>query len=113
MANLQNFDIFFGQDKVLELTVTDEADAVIDVSSATFTWVMSGYPGDTADITKTVGSGITITDGPNGRIDIALAETDTVNLSANGIYYHELWMTSGTNEFPVLYGKVNGKKKGS
>ena len=98
-----------GDTRVLELTITDEADAVVNLTGAAITWALSKrnasevLPKGTAILTKTVGSGITITDAANGRADVAIDPADTADLK--GEYYHEVQLVL-TDTSTVLYGLV-------
>lgn len=108
----QDFDMHSGDSRDLEITVVDENDAAVDVSAATMTWELSKLdssgtlpaPRGAALVTKTVGSGITITDGPNGELTVALDPADTADL--RGDHYHELQIVTGGKTSTVLFGKV-------
>jgi len=113
MPNLVNFEIVFGQELTLEVTVQDANGTAIDITGATLTWTMVLHPGATAKITKTTTSGITLTDPTNGRADIALAETDTDTLDVDSYYYHDLKMVSGGATTYPLRGYVRPISSGS
>jgi len=106
----EGFEHHSGDSRTLEVTINDEVGAVVDISSATLTWGLSKKSADTttpmgaALITKTIGSGITITDGPNGRCDVAIDPADTDALA--GDFYHELEMVLTGETSTVLYGAV-------
>lgn len=85
---MTDFTMFAGDSKTLEVTVKDADGVVVDITGATIRWSLARSVNSTpALLQKAVGSGITITDGPNGRFDVALANADTETLS--DAYYHE------------------------
>lgn len=68
-------------------------------------WALSfrvGLAGNKALVTKTVGGGITITDGPNGQIEVVLSAAD-LDLIAAG-YRWELRRTDSGDVRTLLYG---------
>jgi hypothetical protein len=109
-----DFSMHSGDTRTLEITVKDEDSAVVNISTATITWALSKQdsasvaPKGAAIVTKTVGDGVTITDGPNGRVDVAISAADTSALS--GDYYHELEVTISSSVSTVLFGTVTIKK---
>lgn len=74
-------------DIVLEITATDSDGAAIDLTGATITWTLRTRRGNAATITKTTGSGVTVTDAVGGVFEVTITDTDTASL--NGTYYHE------------------------
>lgn len=96
----QDASFYANNDFVLAYTLyDDDADPVVllDVSGATIKWVIShkvsaGNPGKIPMLAKsTVTGGIVITDGPNGEVEVTVADTDTEFLKGN--YYMELELT--------------------
>lgn len=79
----QDFTMFEEETRTLDVSAYDEDDALIDFSGATITWRVKD--GNTTILTKTVGSGITVTG--TGTFSIALDSADTLGLS--GDYQHE------------------------
>jgi hypothetical protein len=65
----------------------------------------SGSPSETAVITKSTGSGITVTDGPGGKFEVALVSADTASLA--GMYHHEAEVVVGGKTYTVLRGLLN------
>lgn len=106
-------EIFSGDTKRLTYTVKDSAGVVIDISGGAFRWALSRLkPDETTPVpvgdalfTKSVGSGITITDGPNGELRVDLAPADTEDLT--GSHYHELEMILGGSTSTVAYGQMD------
>lgn len=106
---VQDFSMHSGDNRDLQVTIKDAAGAVVNITGAALTWALSkgngsDGPRGTALVTKTVGSGITIVDGANGRADIVLVPADTEALA--GDYYHELQLVAGGSSSTVLYGTV-------
>ena len=84
----QNFEMFSGDDKNIQFTITDEDNAASDITGASATWACSRRVKTSTLISKTVGSGITIVSGVGGVLLVSLAQADTASL--RGDYYHEL-----------------------
>ncbi len=100
-----NQDMAFHAGTVHEVAIplVDNTGAAVDVTGHTATWVLSASNEFTSPVlTKTVGSGITLS-GTAGFI-LALAAADTTDLS--GKYYHRLTDTNGTNVSVVTTGQV-------
>lgn len=103
-------ELFSGTDKVLQYTVTDSAGAVQIITGWALRWALYAI-GDrtTALITKTVGAGITITNGAGGILQVAISDDDTNSLTANArtpLYDYELRRTDSGNEDVLAYGTV-------
>ena len=90
--------------------MNDDAGAALDLTDATFIWALSKKASDsvapkgTSILSKSIGSGIAVTDVPNGILEITIDPADTDALA--GDYYHELQMTQGGNISTVLYGQA-------
>lgn len=88
MAQNQNFTITRGDSKLLTVAVTDDDGAAVSIVGAAITWKLAdSIYSATALVTKTVGSGITITNGAGGLFSIQLDYEDTDDLY--GLFYHE------------------------
>lgn len=96
---------FLGEDKVLEFTVVDSAGAAVNITGWALEWILRSGAGERALLTKTVGSGVTITGGAGGVCQVAIADTDTDDLAA-GRYWHALRRTDAGNEAVLSYGQV-------
>ena len=92
----QDFLMWSGDDKTITVTVYDNDDVVVDITGATITWELSLNVDSAALISKTVGSGITLSDPTNGVFTITLDPTDTDSLS--GRYYHEAEITDSSGD---------------
>tara|TARA_Y100000310_G_C20100381_1_gene542440 strand:- start:63 stop:410 length:348 start_codon:yes stop_codon:yes gene_type:complete len=108
MADLvwQNFKMRQGDDKKINVTIKDENGDVIDITSFTATYkIATALVDGTVKVTKTVGSGITLTDPTSGVLQIVLVPADTSMLM--GQHYHELELVdTGSLETTVLVGYI-------
>lgn len=102
---MADFTMFKGDTKVLEVTVKDQDDAVVDISGTLIKWQLAKKSKDTtALISKsTVDGSITIVDGPNGRFNVLLEPEDTEELPAKA-YYHEAEVNDGGLISTVMTG---------
>ena len=108
------FSMHSGDSRVIELTVNNQDDtAVENITGAAITFALSKQAGNVTSpkpagaalVTKTVGSGITITDGPNGRADVVLAPADSASLPA-GVYYYEVQIILAGATATTHYGQI-------
>ena len=103
--NIQNFNLHAGDNPSIPVTVKDSADVVVDITAATaIKWNLYRDSRGTALVTKTLGSGITVTSGVGGIFTIALVAGDTSALF--GYFYHEAELTLGGNISTVLTGYI-------
>ena len=105
----QDFDLYAGNSRILEVTVTDESDeAALDLTGATtVTWIMADKPGGIASITKTLGSGVTVTDAVNGILQVIILAADS-KIVTPGRYYHEVFLVDlSARPFTITVGNVN------
>lgn len=107
MANTSVFFVVFeGDDQNLNVTVLDAAGNVVDISSATaIDWKMSVDEFTPPVISKSLGSGITITNGPAGIFQVALVSADTNGLTPR-TYYQASRITLSANLSHVALGTV-------
>jgi hypothetical protein len=103
-----------GTDVDLDLIVhaADATDAEIEAGTAdaqnitgwALSWVLKRKQShSSAKVTKTTGSGITITTGSAGEATIELTDDDTDGLE-HGLYYHELKRTDAGEESILIHG---------
>lgn len=96
--------IFLGTDNILKFE-PDPDEAVQDITG----WILvfnvkdASKRSSTALITKTVGSGITITNGPAGLYQVSLTANDLDNLSPMK-YYWEVSRDDVNNQYVMAYG---------
>lgn len=101
----QNFEIHSGDSKTLKFTIRDQNDAIKDITGATATWAAAKRKTSSTLISKTSGSGITITDATNGLLEVELDPADTEALK--GDYYHELQLVDNqSRKSTAAYGTM-------
>lgn len=115
LGTLHSFPMHRGDDRDLTFTVVDEAAAAVDITGATLTWVLANQdpkitgspaPRGSALVTKTVGSGITITDAVAGEGTVSILPADTTGLKAPASYYYELQVVLSGKTTTILFGNI-------
>jgi len=98
---------FQGEDYTLEVTVIDAAGDAVDITAYTFTCTILADYGDAGAAAGpyTIGSGITIIDGPTGRVDVAIPDADTTGLAA-GSYVYDVKRTNDGAESILAHGSL-------
>ena len=97
---------FIGEDKVFQHSVTDSAGAVQVITGWALEWVLrSNYGHSTALLTKTVGSGITISNGAGGILQVAISDDDTLSMAPD-TYCYTLRRTDATFEVILAFGSA-------
>lgn len=104
-----NFEMFSGNTRILKVTVLDQDDAIVDLSGASADFALSKRPGSTALVTKSVGTGITITDAVAGELEVRLDPADTEPLAGGHYYELEVQDASGRRT-TVLFGTIQIRK---
>jgi len=79
MATTEKIEIIRGEDILIEVTVTGQI-----ITGWALIFAVAPKYQDTAVITKSIGSGITITDGAHGIFQVALSDDDTKDLRTGG-----------------------------
>ena len=107
MANTSVFFVVFeGDNQNLNVTVLDAAGAVVDITGASaIDWKMSVDEFTAPTISKSLGSGIAVTNGPAGIFTVTLDPADT-NGKTPGIYYQASRITLSANLSHVAIGTV-------
>jgi len=106
----QNFTMWSGDTKVIEVTITDASGNAVNLTGATISYVLQRSVGSTVTISKTTASGISITDASGGVFQITLDASDTARLSGSS-YYHECQITDTSgNVSTVFTGTVTMKE---
>lgn len=108
-----DFEMYVADTKVLRIGVVDGNAAVFDLTSCTIRWQMSKVTSlspykfsATPLLQKAIGTGITVTDAPNGALDISIASADTKTLKP-GPYYYELEVVDSAGDVQtVLTGTI-------
>jgi hypothetical protein len=108
MAPEQTIRTIRAQDLTLRCTMSPPR----DMTGWTITFKVQDALAGTDKITKTVGSGVTITDGPRGIITIALAKADTsgltvtTSLAAGKGYVWEIKRTTSGSNLVLARGQL-------
>lgn len=99
----QDFEIFAGENKQLNFTITDESGEAADISGSAAVWVLARISGEpNILVQKTIaGGGITIN---QNVFSVLLDDVDTDIL--NGKYRHELRMQKDGAESVLAIGQV-------
>ena len=79
--------------------MTDADGIAINLTGATISYVI--FSGGVATITKTIGSGITVTDATAGTFTITLTSANTASLA--GSYYHECQVTDSSSNISTIF----------
>lgn len=103
----KSFNWFVGEDRAFPFAIKDAAGAALPITGFAFEFVVRTSPGATAaTLTKTTGAGeITITDGPNGLLEVAILDADTLML-APGSYHYTLRRTDDGSEQVAAFGEA-------
>ena len=96
----QDFLMWSGDNKTITVTVYDNDDVVVDITNVAITWELSQNVDSVALISKTAGSGITLSDPTNGIFTITLDPANTGSLS--GRYYHEAEITDLSGDISTV-----------
>lgn len=110
----QDYSIFQGDNTPLKIIVYTDDDYTIEknLTSSTITWILKQYNDSiTAILTKTTGSGISVTDALNGELIVNFSVDDTEDLT--GTYYHECRVVDSNGQARVVcYGFVTVSNSG-
>ena len=97
----QDFDLFYGEIHTLVIDVSDKNSegAALVLTGSTCTWLM--LLGSTTILTKTVGSGITLSTTKVGRMSIALSAANCSQTA--GTYTHEARVTLADGTIATIF----------
>ena len=101
--------LYKGATQTLEHTARDVDGNVIDISSLSgsdLRWRLAVADSTAYIIEKTIGGGITITDGPNGAFDVDITAVESNTLTADVIYHWETFMTVGVDTVMIAKGFI-------
>lgn len=101
---MADFAMYAGDSKTLRVTVFTDTGLPADITGADIRWQMASHVGGTPQVSKAVGTGITIVDGAAGRFDVSLAPLDTLELK--GCWYHEAEIVNVGTVSTVLVGSA-------
>ena len=77
-----------GDTLALDFAITDADGAAVDLTGATIRWQMARSVYAAPDLSKAVGTGITVTSAPGGLFTVMLAPSDTADIT--GTFYFEV-----------------------
>jgi hypothetical protein len=91
-----DFTMYAGDDKRLEVTVLDEDDVAVSLSGALeIRWKLAKSPRSTIIASHSIADGnVSIIDAAAGRFNVLIDPADTESLS--GLYYHEAELTDSS-----------------
>lgn len=99
---MADITMFAGDTKTLQVTVKDENGDAVDLTGASIRWQASRSVNKRpADLEKSVGDGITITDATAGRFDVTLDSADTEDL--RGDFYHEAEVIDASGNVSTVF----------
>lgn len=101
----QNFEWTSGDDGTITVTVTDKNNDPVDITGSTITWAMGLIRTGSVILTKTVGNGVVISDGPSGVFVVTLNQADAENLIGDFDHEAQVILASGQKK-TVLRGTV-------
>lgn len=106
MAIKQDIELWSGNDAEIHATITDtDAGVPKDLTGSAITWVLAKAQGKPPLITKTVGTGITLTLPLQGKCTVTLVPADTEAIKGLKTYYHEMRVVdAAAKKVTVLYG---------
>lgn len=98
-----DFSIYVGDSRSLIITVQDQNGVAVNITGATFKWVIVNQAGSTIRLKDngTIG-GISITNAINGQCTISIAAADTQSLPP-GSYSHEARMIDSASNSSVIF----------
>lgn len=102
IENREDVEMFSGETKEIEVHVVDDAGNDVNLTGYSISWILSRYYGGTAVITKTVGSGITVTDAAHGLFKITVTATESAGYA--GQYVHRALIDLSGVKAMVLAG---------
>lgn len=85
----ERIEVARGEDRTLQLTIKDDAGAVVDITGSTVTFTVRRRPQDPILFSKSSAtpSEVTLVDPTNGRADIFILDTDTGPLAVSDYKY--------------------------
>jgi len=100
---------FCGEDRVFQFVVKDAAGVAKDINGWAITFSLRDRTDGTLLLSKSVGSGITLTTPANGVLEVAIARGDTIDGSGNilinpGRYVYALQRTDAGSVTDLAFG---------
>ena len=97
----QDFSMYAGDTKIIQVTVTDSTGAPKDITGATINWALQQVYKTIIEKSITTG-GIVITDATNGVFQILLLPIDTEGFST-GLYTHQALVIDNNGTSEVIF----------
>lgn len=98
----QDVTVYLGDDSILTVAVTNESGQALDVTGASFAWLIAQYAGMPALVSKSTASGgISVTAPTTGQVQITVTHADTSSLGA-GVFWHQLVMTDSSGDVSTV-----------
>jgi hypothetical protein len=91
---MQSFPLISGEDVILDITVRDNDDAIVNLTGGTVRFAAARTPTGTPVIDSAASPATAtavVQDGPNGLVRVTITDTNTDPLS--GDYYYEIKVT--------------------
>ena len=105
-----DFDFFSGEDVTVRFTVTNQdvtPNAPLDLTGLSLQFIFNDK---TRSLTKSVGSGITITDATNGIFTVTLTNSDTDNIIRDTDIEYEARVTTAGRTSTLKQGCFRVKR---
>ena len=99
MPTNYDIEVVRGDDRKFTVVYKDRG----NITGATIKYTVKDRVGGTQQFQRTVGTGITITDGPNGVFDVELVPANTSGMTA-GEFVHDIEVTLGGKVDTVILG---------
>jgi hypothetical protein len=101
MSVENNLECFAGEDVTITVTLSGSG----SIAGWAFTFTLKSAYGGSALVTKTVGSGIVITDAANRILTITLSSSDTNRATTEAVkYLYDLWRTDSGSRGTGVHG---------
>lgn len=110
MTATYDFSMVRGDTKRLEVTVRDEAGAIVDLTGSSIRWRIARSVSSVALISKAIGTGITVVNATLGRFDILLTAAESATLPVAALYHESEVIDSGGQVSTILRGTVTVDK---
>lgn len=108
-----NLEMYRGDAAIWNLICYQNDGTRLDISSGSLFFAAKASTNMTdvqALFIKTIGDGITVTDGPNGLCTVELDKTDTEGISAPSSYQWGLqYVTTGNKPYTLMRGRLTVK----
>jgi hypothetical protein len=107
----QDFTVFSKNHMIMSVSVVDDNDAPVNLGGySDIKWFMMERPTSVNyEITKSLTSGIAVTDAANGIFTVELSSSDMA--STSGSYYHEaILIDPASQSYTIMVGTVKVKK---